>query len=56
MAQTVFESLDELRAGAGTVLGPSDWFAGPQGRGDPFPEANRRHPGIGASRASSLGP
>ncbi len=43
MAQTVFESLDELRAGAGTVLGTSDWFEVTQDRVDRFAEATGDH-------------
>ena len=43
MAQTVFESLDELRAGAGTLLGTSDWFEVTQDRVDRFAEATGDH-------------
>ena len=43
MAQTVFESLDELRAGAGTVLGTSDWFEVTQDRVDGFAAATGDH-------------
>ncbi|HEX6424670.1 MAG TPA: MaoC family dehydratase [Acidimicrobiales bacterium] len=43
MAQTVFESLDEVRAGVGTVLGTSDWFEVTQERVDRFAEATGDH-------------
>ena len=43
MAQTVFESVEELRAGAGTVLGTSDWFEVTQDRVDRFAEATGDH-------------
>jgi acyl dehydratase len=43
MAQTVFESLDEVRSGVGTVLGTSDWFEVTQERVDRFAEATGDH-------------
>jgi acyl dehydratase len=43
MAQTVFESLAEVRAGVGTVLGTSDWFEVTQDRVDRFAAATGDH-------------
>jgi acyl dehydratase len=39
MAQTVFESIDEIRAAVGTTLGTSDWFPITQEQVDLFAEA-----------------
>jgi acyl dehydratase len=39
MAQTVFESLDEVRAAVGTTLGTSGWFAVTQERVNQFADA-----------------
>ena len=43
MAQTVFESLDELRAAVGTTLGTSGWFEVTQDRVDLFADATGDH-------------
>jgi len=43
MAQTVFESLDEVRAAVGTLLGVSDWFPVTQEQVDLFAEATGDH-------------
>jgi acyl dehydratase len=43
MAQTTFESLDELRAGVGRHLGWSDWLTVDQDRVDLFAEATGDH-------------
>ena len=43
MAQTVFESLDEIRAAVGTMLGTSDWFEVTQEQVDLFAEATGDH-------------
>ena len=43
MAQTVFESLDEVRAAVGTTLGTSDWFEVTQDRVDQFADATGDH-------------
>jgi acyl dehydratase len=43
MAQTVFESLDEVRAGVGTLLGTSDWFEVTQEQVNLFAEATGDH-------------
>jgi acyl dehydratase len=39
MAQTVFESLDEVRAAVGTTLGTSDWIEVTQEQVDQFADA-----------------
>jgi acyl dehydratase len=39
MAQTVFESLDEVRAAVGTTLGTSGWFEVTQERVNQFADA-----------------
>ena len=41
MTLTVFADLDELRAGVGTALGPSDWVEIDQDRIDTFAESHR---------------
>ena len=46
MAQTVFESLDDVRAAVGTTLGTSDWFEVTHERVDRFADAT------GAARGS----
>ena len=43
MAQTVFESLDEIRAAVGTTLGTSDWFDVTQEQVNQFAEATGDH-------------
>ena len=43
MAQTVFESLDEVRAAVGTTLGTSDWIDVTQQQVDLFAEATGDH-------------
>ncbi len=43
MAQTVFESLDEVRAAVGTTLGTSDWIEVTQQQVDQFAEATGDH-------------
>ena len=43
MAQTVFETLDDLRAAVGTTLGTSDWIEVTQDRVDAFAEATGDH-------------
>ena len=43
MPQTVFASLDELRAAVGTTLGTSDWFEVTQQRVNEFAEATGDH-------------
>jgi hypothetical protein len=43
MARTVFENLDEVRAGVGTHLGHSDWLEITQDRIDLFAEATGDH-------------
>ena len=43
MAQTVFESLDEVRAAVGTTLGTSDWIEVTQRQVDTFAEATGDH-------------
>jgi acyl dehydratase len=43
MAQTVFESLDEVRAAVGTTLGTSDWIEVTQQHVDQFAEATGDH-------------
>ena len=43
MVQTVFESLDEVRAAVGTTLGTSDWFDVTQERVNLFAEATGDH-------------
>ena len=43
MAQTVFESLDEIRAAVGTTLGTSDWFDVTQVQVNQFAEATGDH-------------
>ncbi|MGH9261444.1 MAG: MaoC family dehydratase [Acidimicrobiales bacterium] len=43
MAQTVFESLDELRAAVGTKLGTSDWIEVTQDQVDLFADATGDH-------------
>jgi acyl dehydratase len=43
MAQTVFESLDEVRAAVGTTLGTSDWIDVTQQQVDTFAEATGDH-------------
>ena len=43
MPQTVFTSLDELRAAVGTTLGTSDWFEVTQQRVNEFAEATGDH-------------
>jgi acyl dehydratase len=43
MAQTVFESLDEVRAAVGTTLGTSDWFEITQERVNRFADATGDH-------------
>ncbi len=43
MAQTVFENLDEVKAGVGTHLGHSDWLTIDQERIDRFADATGDH-------------
>ena len=43
MPQTVFESLDEVRAAVGTTLGTSDWFEVTQDRVNLFADATGDH-------------
>ena len=43
MAQTVFESLDDVRAAVGTTLGTSDWIEVTQEQVDRFAEATGDH-------------
>jgi len=43
MAQTTFESLDEVRAAVGTTLGTSDWFEVTQERVNQFADATGDH-------------
>jgi acyl dehydratase len=43
MPQTVFESLDEVRAAVGTTLGTSDWFEVTQDRVNQFADATGDH-------------
>jgi acyl dehydratase len=43
MAQTVFESLDDVRAAAGSTLGTSDWIEVTQEMVDRFAEATGDH-------------
>jgi acyl dehydratase len=43
MAQTVFESLDEVRAAVGTKLGTSDWIEVTQDQVDLFADATGDH-------------
>jgi len=43
MAQTVFETLDDLRAAVGTTLGTSDWIEVTQDRVNAFAEATGDH-------------
>ena len=43
MPQTVFESLDEVRAAVGTTLGRSGWFEVTQDRVDLFADATGDH-------------
>ena len=43
MAQTTFESLDELRAAVGATLGTSDWFEITQERVNLFADATGDH-------------
>jgi acyl dehydratase len=43
MAQTVFENLDEVKAGVGTHLGYSDWLTIDQDRIDRFADATGDH-------------
>ena len=43
MPQTVFESLDEVRAAVGTTLGTSGWFEVTQDRVDLFADATGDH-------------
>jgi acyl dehydratase len=43
MAQTTFESLDELRAAVGTTLGTSDWFEVTQEQVNLFADATGDH-------------
>jgi acyl dehydratase len=43
MAQTVFESLDEVRAAVGTTLGTSDWIEVTQDQVNRFAEATGDH-------------
>src|SRR5690606_36770944 len=46
MAQTVFETLDDLRAAVGTTLGTSDWIEVTQDRVNAFAEATGDRQGI----------
>ena len=43
MAQTTFESLDEVKAAVGTTLGTTDWFEVTQQRVDQFADATGDH-------------